>query len=424
MKKTRGFMVVLLMVFICCFSTGCSNEVEITMDEQGKGVINYKVVLDKDAVETTAYTRFNTLDELADGLREKIEPETNLEVRADKTSSTEKDYLIISQSFDSVEDYEKNIENVISRYNMMVSSGDMEDMFGYTEQVDYSEYLVSALKEYLQENVIQVDENERNVRKFAKTMKQYMAMGYYDDFEERSKDDEFYNVKIEEENGNKKLKVNYMAMIYIFMYMRKLAETYSNDIFNNQNIADASLSINGEETKAILKQTFVGINLAGDIKAALDKKFNSNVTNYNMKDFSPVLTAKLFTDEYGEKFQKEYNKQSSIFEENKAKDAIDIGVDIYEELYKERETLYKVTFGNNTVSVDRDGFFENMEDGCLVVANKNIKGNGLKEHNNVFSKDLDSTPFTGDNIPVMWLLVLAAMSVMMMTYAIYSRMRK
>ena len=185
MKKIRIIMLSVVMLTMMCILSGCADvRSEVIMDEEGKGVVNYKIEIEKNGIEKGQYTNFKTIEEMAEYLQSKIDPETNLKVSTDKISSETKDYIIVSQEYDSTEQYNDNINTVLQKYNLLVVEDDVSGMFGYNpyDNANKNEYEILALKEYLEANGIEIDTTNRNVRKFIKVLKPSMYIG--DTYEE------------------------------------------------------------------------------------------------------------------------------------------------------------------------------------------------------------------------------------------------
>jgi hypothetical protein len=233
------------------------------------------------------------------------------------------------------------------------------------------------------------------------------------------------DVEIVERGGEKYLKIKNIALGYIEMYVRKLLDKNAETIFDTEYVKQSSYFINGKETKEIFKKTFECVDLATDIKKILKEKIGEDATNYSMKDFSPVLTVKLLTEDYVKALNKEYNREHNAYQELKAEDDYSMEADVVAELYNERDTKYEMTFGENTALVDSENMYDYMdEDGYFVLSDKKDAGIEVKEHNNVAYEDLDEAPEAGDSRDIAVFIIIAVFCIILMIIAACNFVRK
>ena len=404
MNKCKRFVLLLLVGVISLMIVGCTSESKVTMDKSGKGSVVYQFSFKKNSVEDDNYTKFNSLEELANVLQELIDPETNLKVSIDRTSSEDKDYIVITSDFNSVEEYNKNVDKVLEKYNQLVVAEDMNGgMFGEISSQDgkTTQMQIEALKEYLEENGIEIGENDRNLRKFNKILTKDLYLDEYfeeEEFFDKKDFEEMPNVVIEDRDGDTFLKIHLLAYDYIDMYMRRLVETNAEKILNLDYIQENYYIKNSELVRRLFKGACEKLDLAATIKSALDTKFNNNVSKYSMNDFSPVLAAKLVTDDYREKFNTEYNRQYKEYKKEQEANKVEEAVDLNDVLYGEQNLTYNFTFGENQAVISSDDIYKYTDqDGYIVLNGKKDSGISLKDANNVDSADLDETPWSGDN---------------------------
>ena len=104
---------------------------------------------------------------------------------------------------------------------------------------------------------------------------------------------------------------------------------------------------------------------------------------------------------------------------------VELELNIEEELYKERDTYYNVTFGNNTVSMSREEFFERIDsEGHVAIPEESNGNSDIKDHNNTFAEGLDETPVSGDNFRMLSIMIMACMALMTVGMIVISRMRR
>ena len=425
MKNLRISKKVILCVIITimCMLSGCSYNTDVKCDTTGKGVVTYRIAIDKNSVEETEYTNFNTLEEFAECLASKIDPETGLEVTTDRTSSDKEDYICVSFKYNTIDEYEENIDKVLSKYNLMVVENDFNSMIGYHAEKENYVYELQGLEEYLKENGIDIDIKNRNIRKFIKIVGNYInRYGEFYDHEFRNKDDDFYDVRIVEQDGSKVLRVNSIAMSYIGMYIRRVAEKYNTEFFNNSYIKTNAFAQNGLSAKEVFKMTLSNIDFATDIKKILDEE--GSVNGYSMNEFTPLMTVKLFTQEYARRFNEEYTMAYMQYEENNVQEE-KLELSIGEELYKDRDTFYNISFGDNEVVMTKDEFFDKIDsEGHVAIPEKSELDSDLKEHNETLQEGLDEVPFSGDNMRMMTFMMLAGMAMIVMVAVVFLRIKR
>ncbi len=448
MKKLKVFVLSILMVGVMAILSGCGeSRTNVIMSEDGSGVVSYRIAVDKNSIEDTEFTNFNTIEELAAFIQSKIDPETNLKVTTDKISSDKEDYIVMSYEYKTIEEYNANVDTVLMKYNMLVVEEDTDAMFGYNPmENNKGNCEMDALKEYLEENNIVVDTTNRNVRKLVKIIKPYMnieeleeygedisyeEIDNYEELRYETKDGEFVvipNVEIVKSGDDVNLKINALALQYLDMYAKRIIQKYSGEIFNAEYIQIYSNTVKGNEVKEILKQTFKNIDLASKIKTSLDNKFNNTVTEYNMNDFSPVLAVKLFDENYSNTFTKEYCKEYNEYQAQKEeKNSNSEAIDLMTEIYKERDKAYEITFGANTVVLENDEIYEEKDEtGRITVSNKGDINSNEKEvtNNGKDIEGIDESPFTGDTMQITALIAICILALNSMVVTVIRRVRR
>ena len=386
MKKVKMVSVFFMLFVIMMITSGCNTYTEVNVDTNGKGSVKIKLEVPKDAIENGGYTKAKTPEELVAILDERCSESINMTFSVDKEASSENDYIIVSLNFDSIDEFNSQIDEVIMQYNMMVASSDVEDLFGYIPSMTNSVvYETEAIKKYFEENGIKVDTTDRNVRKFVKLVKSCLVFD-----EETIENDErlkmaFWKgtsnvdtkfeiektVEIVEKNGEKDLKIQKMAIDCVNMYMQRLLIKYQTEIFDLQGIQASTESVSGMETKEILGWTFEGICLADKVKDVLNKE---GISDYSLSNLTPYSAVQIFNEEFVEEFQMTWNREYNNYQEEKRleKNQAEGFENVETAVYKDRNQSVTFSFGDNIVKFTDDEFLDVYADNkYLTISSKN-----------------------------------------------------
>lgn len=423
----KGCIVLLLAVLVLIF-TGCNMSTTVNTDENGKGTVSYKINLKKGAFEGTNYIVAKDIDEFASTLKSRFDPSLNLIVTVDKTSSNEENYIIISYSYNNIEEYDKFVDDVLKKFNSLIGGINIYEMYGYDKEDDGKDYTVEleSLNEYMIDKDIQIDTNHRNCRKFVKIIKEYIQEAKISCGVRQTKGSNKEYAKIIEDENGKKLCVNYMALNCIDMYTKKIVEKYKSDFFKTDYIDQNEAELTSYGNKEVLKRTFEAFDLATKIKNSIDNKNGGASEQYSMNEFTPVMTVKLFDENNIKEFKNIYVEQRKLYEEERIENMnnLKLSLDEMEDMYSDREKTYEIIYGNNKVSFSDDEIFDLCnEDGFICVNNKvsnskeeisseetleNKESNSI--NNPVIINELDKTPLTGDIVRLNIIVMVAIFS--------------
>lgn len=454
----KGYIVLLLVILTVLFS-GCSPVTTMTTDVEGKGNVVYKMNIKKNAIEENDYIVAKDIYEFAAMLNSKFDESLQLQVTADKTSS-EEDYIVISYSYNSIEEYNNMIIELFKKYGQLISG---YGAYGYNNTDDSNDYSLEleALNEYMTSHGITMDNNHRNSRKFVKIINEYIvdanaACGIFRNEEMKNidKNTKKEYVKITEDENGRYLSVNYLALNSIEMYTNRVIDKYKGEFFKMDCLEQNKKDLTAYGNKEVLKRTLESIDLANKVKSAIDEKNGCVSNQYSMNDFTPVMTVKLFNETEIELFKDNYVAQREKYEEEMLSnmDNLQVTVDLIEEMYEKREKSYEIVFGSNKITCTNENLFDlyNDESYICIPSNSNEEiiicnetssdsnsivdtatNNSLSTENSTaldtssVKKDnnksglLDNTPFTGDTSIIGVILLIALSSLIVIIIAFY-----
>ena len=444
MGKFKRVIITGLFLCVMCMLSGCvTYKSEVNINKEGAGHISFSVYYDKNSIENSKFMLVNSPEDLERFFTDKIDTRTGIKIISD-TSLKEKNELMFRLTFNSVEDLDNKVKVVRDVYDELF---DMESEGFYIESGEYeseskNEVLTKALVQYMEENNIKIDTNHRNYRKFAKFInyavynycdEDYEDEEYYEEYDECidriknkcdfSDEDEYIveelpNIIIESQPDDAVAKISSMAMNFMETYITSIVQLYGAELFNVTEIEEHSKSSNADIVYEVYYKTFQSIDLASYVKNALKEKFGNDINIYDMNDFSPVLSAKLFDDDFNKVLGKAYSDNYDIVYSEKQSEGNNY--DIIDLIYGSKDVKYVLVFDGNILTLSLDEIYDLQdEDGYIT-----INGENIKEGNNCNADGLDDTPFTNDNFDIIMLIIIKLIVVSIIFIIIKKRWRK
>lgn len=408
----KGYVVVLIML-LGIIITGCSPVTTVTMDENGKGTLSYKMDIKKNAIEETGFTVAKNIDEFAKLLESKMEKTLDIKVSVDKTSSNEVDYIIFTMTYNSIEEYNKKIGEVDDQIEQLWDPNSFEEgIMGSSFKMNDNYLLeLEALQEYMTDNGITVDINNRNCRKFLKIIKEYLQVDYdlVEDSEEEKKiitkdenEENNIHVKIIEDENGKKLFIDNKAYVGLEIYIERFLEFYSEEIFNVEYLNKNTQDITDTDNKEILKRTFVKFELATKVKEIIDAKKGKKSDEYTINDLTPVMAVKLFNDQVAQEFTELYSAEYVKYKNDKEKyvENVDFSYDDMMTMYYEKKTQYELVFGDNKLTFTDENLYDFLDDDNYIELSSKLdsRHGGSTRGGIANTEDTDMITSNKDNV--------------------------
>lgn len=444
MNKAKKLMLVSLLLCVMCCSSGCvTYKSEVNFNKNGKGHVTFSVYYDKNSIENTKYLKVNSPQELEMFFKEKIDVNTGIKVISN-TSLKGKNVLDFRMDFESLEDLKKKV-NYVREVTTSIFD-DAEDIFyieqEYIDACGEKEGLDKALVEYLNKSGIKVDISHRNYRKLIKFINNAIYSYCADDdefFEDMDESldkkaelktkcdfegedgifDEIPFTYIENDDEEYIAKIDSVVMNFMETYIYNIVEVYGEELFNRKAIEEEAKLYNCNTTKDMYYKMLNEINFAKYIKESLDDKFSNQIKEYSLDDFTPLLVARLFDDDFSNLLAKAYYKNYEEIYNNRS----DENKYILDELYGEKNIQYVAVFDGVILTATLDELYELQdEDGYITINSSRVSK--LKEHNKGNEDGLDDTPWTNDKSSIMFLIVLKLIAVAIMIYVLRKKCRK
>ena len=387
-------------------------------------VVSTKVVDEKPVIETSInYSSLEDFNEQLSKLNEVIEYEDNMT-------------------------YEENASKIVNdKVKKAVNIYLEEDTFSY------------ALKEYLKNNGIYIDDNSNMYRKFLKLIMSVVKIDedvveefsneitdeiidednyiedefeYYDsdNWIDNDSDYEIDGPTIEkngyaffqEMDNEKILKLHTDSLYVVSEFIAYVVQMNMSDAIS-ESLYNANEDINYERCM-LYNKVFTEIGLAEKLKNAL-KSIGLEKKEYNMDCLKPYHVIDIFTDEYILTF----NKKLNMYVCEDVEELIDSGFSLYDESGIEEDT-YKIIFGKETLELneydlyeycDEFGYLSLCENGMYNKKSDLYKKNEKNDKNDKNVKvKLDETPNTSDNIPI-YKIIFVVFSTSVLTVYLYNK---
>lgn len=426
-------LVTMLAILVMTMFCGCTSETNLKMSAEGRGSLVAKYGIEKE-LSTGSDEDSVDVNEIIASINKNIPADVDLKATVDTKSSKEVDYVVLTLSYNSLEEFDKSI-NALNEFESEETFEDVSNSIdtntNIEDSAEFEKEFNEALTEYLAKNNITIGNDKTNYDVLAKLIKESTRLESA--VEEFPVDDEW----LEEDEVEVSKTIITKDDKYATLKVQKTTLDTFNTLFTyamieaSDLLKDLDLTNNIENPKEIYTKTFEKINLADKLNKLTKNTEVAEGEACLIEYFSAEDIKTIFTEDFEEELLDVFTDVIIGSDDEDISGILD-SYDDYEEETELNEddfstAQYNITFINQKVTLDVLDFYLDEDDYITVKARLdgkalsnedalNLTGNGGKDA-------IDDTPKTADTTnQIIWcgILVCSAAAIML----IYKKMRK